>query len=174
MTCTLGLMLTPDAIAEFDKRIGANADKLIGKMRKRLYNFSDGKGGPKPSFVINCMQPEMTEVLYAEEGTWPLWLDDPLTGVARLDWYGDREDQVPLSKKNILRCFANLERIDTSTISHLLHLEKRQAARYFKACKLLAEKLIDNYCNDSVRSTRYPAVFIYPREHQTMTDLKEE
>lgn len=167
-------MLSPEELAELDKRIGANADKMIGRVSKKLYSFSEGSAGPKPASFINCIQPEITDLVYDHEDNWPLWVDDALSGIARLDWYGAREEQIPLSKKKILLCFALLETINTSTISHLLKVEKRHAARYFKACELLHEKLIDNFCDDSVRSMRYPAVFIYPREMQPQTDIKED
>ncbi|QYW06693.1 hypothetical protein uav_162 [Pseudomonas phage UAVern] len=167
-------MLSPEELAELDQRFGANADKLITRVTRKLYSFSEGSAGPKPASFVNCIQPEMTDVVYEDDDSWPLWLDDAVQGVARLDWYGPREVQRPLSTKKIVQCFALLETINTSTISHLLKVERRQAARYFKACELLHERLIDNFCDDTVRSMRYPAVFIYPREMQPMTDIKEE
>lgn len=167
-------MLSPEELARIDRAFGANADRMISRVTRKLYSFSEGSAGPKPASFENCIQPEMTEVVYDRDENWPLWLDDAVSGVARLDWYGPREDQVPLSKKKIVICFALLETINTSTISHLLKVERRQAARYFKACELLHEILVDNFCDDSVRSMRYPAVFIYPREQQQITDLGEE
>jgi len=167
-------MLSPEEQAALDAAIGTNADKLIARISKKLYSFSESGAGPKPAFVLNCIQPEIIEVAYHDEENWPLWLDDAVSGIARLDWYGPREDQRALSTKKIVQCLACLERIDVSTISHLLKLERRQAARYFKACELLHERLVDNFCNDDVRSMRYPAVFIYPREMQPMTDIGEE
>jgi hypothetical protein len=167
-------MLSPEELAELDKRLGANADKLVNRVTRKLYSFSEGSAGPKPASFENCIQSEMTDIVYDHEDNWPLWIDDAVSGVARLDWYGDRDEQIPLSKKKILLCFALLETINTSTISHLLKIERRHAARYFKACDLLHEILIDNFCNDDVRLMRYPAVFIYPRETQPLTDLKED
>lgn len=166
-------MLTPEELAELDKRFGENADKMISRVTRKLYSFSGG-AGPKPASFNNCIQPEMTEVIYDDEENWPLWIDDAISGVARLDWYGEREIQRPLSTKKIVQCFALLEVINTSTISHLLKVERRQAARYFKACELLHERLIDNFCDDDARCMCYPAVFIYPRETQQLTDLKED
>lgn len=167
-------MLSPEELEALNERIGANADRVIGRATRNLYSFSEGSAGPRPASFINCIQPEMTNVVYEDDESWPLWLDDPVQGVARLDWYGPRELQRPLSTKKIVQCFALLDTINTSTISHLLKVERRQAARYFKACELLHERLIDNFCDDSVRSMRYPAVFIYPREQQQITDLREE
>lgn len=165
-------LLTPEELAELDERIGANADRMIRAISKKLYSFSGG-AGPKPASFNNCIQPEMTEVIYDDEENWPLWIDDAISGVARLDWYGEREDQICLSKKKIVHCLALLEVINTSTISHLLKVEKRQAARYFKACGILHEKLVDNFCDDDIRLMRYPAVFIYPKEDIQITDVEE-
>lgn len=106
----------------------------------------------------------MLEVLYNDEEKWPLWVDDIVSGVSRLDWHGAREQQVPLSKKKIVRCFALLDVINTQEVSHLLKLGKRQATRYYKACEILHQKLIDGYCDNAVHSLHYPEVFIYPRD----------
>ena len=162
-------MLTPEELSALDGRLGGNADKLIRKVTRSLYTFKDTRAGRKPAFFHNCVSPEMTEVLYSDEDRWPLWVDDIVAGVARLDWYGPRETQMPLSKKKIVQCFALLELVNASTISHLLRIEERQAQRYFKACEFLHQKLIDGYCDHRVHSLHYPEVFIYPQ-----ADLKEE
>lgn len=167
-------MMTVEELAALDARLSANADKLIAKREKSLYNFTPIKAGRKPASFCNCILPEIQEIRYIDEESWPLWVDDALSGVARLNWYGDREDQRPLSKSNILKCFACLEEINASTISHLLNIGKRQAQVYMKACTLLHERLVDNFVDDSIRSMRYPAVFIYPRENVPQTDLKED
>lgn len=167
-------MMTAEELAALDARLSANADKLIAKREKSLYNFAPSEAGRKPASFVNCIQPEIQEIRYIDEDSWPLWVDDLVSGVARLDWYGPRENQRPLSTRNIVQCFACLEEINGSTISHLLNIGERQARRYMKACELIHERLVDNYCDDSVRSMRYPAVFIYPRELQPQTDLKED
>lgn len=162
-------MLSPEELRELDSRLGENADKIIRKVTRSLYSFKESKAGRKPAFFHNCVSPEMTEVLYSDEDKWPLWVDDIVSGVSRLDWYGEREKQVPLGKKKIVQCFALLELVNASTISHLLKVEKRQATRYYKACELLHQRLIDGYCDYRIHSLHYPEVFIYPQ-----TDLKEE
>lgn len=167
-------MMTPVEIEQMNARISANADKLIAKREKSLYTFKHTEAGRKPASFVNCILPEIQEVRYIDEESWPLWVDDLVSGVSRLDWYGPRDDQRPLSTRNIVQCFACLEEINGSTISHLLNIGKRQALRYMKACELIHEKLIDSFCDDSVRSMRYPAVFIYPKENVPQTDLKED
>uniref|UniRef100_A0AAU6VZK4 RNA polymerase sigma factor n=2 Tax=unclassified bacterial viruses TaxID=12333 RepID=A0AAU6VZK4_9VIRU len=167
-------MMTVEELAALDARLSANADKLIGKREKSLFHFSTSKAGRKPASFCNCILPEIQEVRYMDEESWPLWVDDAVSGVARLDWYRVGGRSVPLSKASILKCFACLEEINASTISHLLNIGERQAQRYMKACELLHERLVDNFCDDNIRSMRYPAVFIYPRENVPQTDLKED
>lgn len=162
-------MLTQEELKALDERIGRNADKLIEKSKRVIYHFKESTTGRGRNSFPNCVQPEMTDVLYGGEDKWPLWVDDIVYGVARLDWYGEREKQRPLSAKRIVQCFALLETIDASKISHLLHVGERQAQRYYKACELLHQRLIDGYCDNGIYFLRYPEVFIYPR----ITDLEE-
>ena len=167
-------MMTVEELAALDARLSANADKLIAKREKSLYNFKPIKAGRKPASFCNCILPEIQEIRYMDEDSWPLWVDDLVSGVARLDWYDRSERSRPLSTKSIMQCFACLEEINGSTISHLLNIGKRQSLRYFKACEILHEKLIDSFCDDNVRLVKYPAVFIYPREDMPLSDLKED
>ena len=167
-------MMTPEELAALDARLSGNADKLIAKREKSLYHFKPIKAGRKPASFCNLIQPEIQQIRYMDEDAWPLWVDDVVSGMSRLDWYGPREEQRPLSTKNIMQCFACLEEINASTISHLLNIGERQAQRYMKACEILHERLVDNYCDDNVRLMKYPAVFIYPREDMPLSDLKED
>lgn len=168
------MMLTVEELAALDARISANATKLIDRREKSLYNFTPSEAGRKPASFVNCILPEIQQVRYLEEDSWPLWVDDCVSGVAGLDWYRVGDRSVPLSKANILKCFACLDEVNASTISHLLNIGKRQAQRYMKACELLHERLIDNFCTDGVRLMKYPAVFVYPKEQVPQTDLREE
>jgi len=168
------MMLSVEELVVLNSRISANADKVIAIREKSLYSFkSVTEAGRKPASFQNCIQPEIQEIRYVDEDSWPLWVDDVVSGVSRLDWYRIGERSVPLSKADILKCFACLEEINASTISHLLNVGKRQAQRYMKACELSHERLIDGYCDDDVRLMKYPAVFIYPKDEKLLTDLKE-
>lgn len=165
-------MLSQTELEALEARIAQNADKVISRVIRRLVPPRNlNAPGPKPLVIENCIQQEMLDVLHAGEESWPLWVDDILSGVSRLDWYRPEERSVPLSVRNIIKCFAYLDKIDTYSISHLLHVGKRQSTRYLKACELCHEKLIDAYCNDAVRSLHYPQVFIYPQEINEQSDL---
>lgn len=159
-------MLSAEELKALDARIRANADKLIAKVQRKVFLPSGRKGGRQLASFDNCIRPEIEHLLYAEDDTWPLWVDDPLSGVARLDWYSANENQRPLSKVKILQCFAQLDTIDVGSVSQLLMVGERQARRYYKACELLHEKLVDNYCDDSIRCLTYPATFIYPKRSE--------
>lgn len=161
-------LLSQAELEALNTRIAANADKLIARTQKKLYTFTERVSGKQPASFQNIIKPEIGGVMYEEDDKWPLWLDDPVSGVSRLDWGGS----LPLSKKKILQCFSQLDTINASAISHLLLVEKRQAQRYYKACELLHERLVDNWCNDEVRWLHYPETFIYPRS-ENVRDITE-
>lgn len=155
-------MLTKGELIALDIRIGRNADRLIAKAQRGLYSASQKKSGKQPASFENCVLPELIEIrMNGEE--WPLWVDDVLAGVARLDWYSQKEDQRPLSTKKILKLLSSLDTISTETVSHYLKVGERQARRYFNACRYAHDKLIDGYCDDEVQFTHYPETFIYPK-----------
>lgn len=155
-------MLSPSELKALDFRIGRNADRLIAKAQRTVYTASTGKLGRPPASFSNCVLPEMVDVRMSGED-WPLWVDDVLSGISRLDWYSQDEDQVPLSMGKILKIFCSLDIISPSFISELLHMGRRQSMRYYKACELAHEKLIDGYCDYTVQSLTYPETFIYHR-----------
>lgn len=154
-------MLNEKELKALDFRIGRNADRIIAKGISVLYEASTGKLGRPSASFSNCVLPEMMDVLMSGE-EWPLWVDDVLVGVARLDWYA-QDDQTPLSARKMLKIFSSLDIISVEAISRHLQTGKRQAMRYFKACEMAHQKLIDGYCEESVQSLTYPETFIYYR-----------
>ena len=164
-------MLTPSELKALDKRIAGNADRLIARTASTLVPARMARKGRKPSSFVNAILPECLDVLYAGEENWPLWADDILAGIARLDWYREGDRSIPLSALKILKCLAHLETIDSYSISHLLHIGERQAQRYYIACELAQFHMIRSFCEEHVR---YPEVFIYHKENIPQTDLKEE
>lgn len=167
-------MLSPSELRALDARISANADKLIARtVRKLAPARKAGGAGRKPSFFVNIVAPECRDVLYAGEGNWPLWADDVLAGVSRLEWRNNGGREIPLASKKILQCLAELETIDVYTISHLIRVDERSAQRYYKACELAHKFLVDGYCDDEVRCMRYPDVFVFPWETTPQTDLEK-
>lgn len=153
-------MLNAAELKALDFRIGRNADRLIARGQSVLYT-AGARGRPQASFS-NCVLPEMMEVRMSGE-EWPLWVDDVLAGICRLDWYAQDDDQMPLAMGKMLKIFSSLDIISTEKVSHFLQVGERQARRYFKACQMAHEKLIDGYCETSVNSLTYPETFIYYR-----------
>lgn len=154
-------MLNAAELKALDFRIRRNADRIIAKGQSSVYTA--GTGGRPPSSFPSCVLPEMLDVRMNDSEEWPLWVDDVLVGVARLDWYAQEEDQTPLSAKKMLKIFCSLDIVSPENISQLLQTGRRQAMRYYKACAMAHQKLIDGYCETSVHSLTYPETFIYYR-----------
>lgn len=164
-------MLTPSELKALDKRISANADRVIARTVRTLAPPRKVKGaGRKPASFVNIILPECLDVLYAGEDNWPLWADDILAGISRLDWRTQEARSMPLSTRNILKCLAHLETVDTYGISHLLHIGERYARMYYNACELAHKHMVDSFCKEHMK---YPEVFVFHRENVPLTDIDE-
>jgi hypothetical protein len=163
-------MLTQRELKTLDKRIGQNADRLIKKQQSVLVTAYNGRGR-KPSSFVNKIQPEITEVLHHSEEGWPLWVDDIVSGIARLDWHRPSERSIPLSGKSMLTILSALAIVDVFGISNLLLIGERQSQKYYRACELAHSKLEDSFC--LYEDIHYPPTFIYIYEPTSDTDIKE-
>lgn len=114
--------------------------------------------GRKPTLLINNIRDRFCEEWFGrpERDVWPLWLDDIVSGVARLDWYGDKDNQIPLSTLNIINCFVFLDEITTDTVMNLLNIKKSQAKLYVKACCLCYPFFSRCLDDEETLRTRYP------------------
>ena len=123
--------------------------------------------GRKPNTLINDIRKDFCEEWFGrdEPKVWPLWIDDIVSGVARLDWYGEREQQIPLSTSSIIQCFVSLDEITTKNIVELLEIGKRQAERYNKACRLCYPFLKRSLESERIKNRQYPQVSIVSFEH---------
>lgn len=123
--------------------------------------------GRKPVILINDIREQMCDEWWGREDsdTWPLWIDDIVSGVARLNWYGDKEQQIPLSTVNIIKCFLFLPEISTDTVMEFLELKKSQAKLYVKACTLCYPWLKKCLSDEGVLRTKYPRRSIVCEEH---------
>ena len=123
--------------------------------------------GRKPNILINDIRQDFCEEWFGrdEPSVWPLWIDDIVSGIARLDWYGEREQQIPLSTSSIIQCFIHLDEISTRNIQELLNMGKRQAERYNKACRLAHPFLKRSLASEQIKRTRYPQISIVSYEH---------
>lgn len=123
--------------------------------------------GRKPNYLHNDIQEDICDAWFGRDDpdTWPLWIDDIVSGVARLDWYGDRQKQIPLSTTSIIRCFLCLDEISTQTVADLLGVQKRQAERYSKACRLCYPYLKRSLEDISIRTMKYPRSSIVCESH---------
>jgi hypothetical protein len=122
--------------------------------------------GRKPIVLVNDLRAKIGEEWWGREDydMWPLWLDDIVSGVARLDWYGNKQTQIPLSTTNIIRCFLHLPNISTETVMELLEIQKSQAKLYVKACCLCYPWLKRSMENEDILRTKYPRQSIVSEE----------
>lgn len=123
--------------------------------------------GRKPNVLVNDIREEFCDAWFSRDELkiWPLWVDDIVSGVARLDWYGEREQQIPLSTSSIIQCFIHLDEISTKSVAHLLQLGDRMARKYSAACRLCYPFFKREL--EKPRSERlvYPQVSIVSVEH---------
>lgn len=123
--------------------------------------------GRKPNVLLNDIREDFCEEWFGRDdpNTWPLWIDDIVSGIARLDWYGEREQQIPLSTSSIIQCFIHLDQISTENVMKLLGLKERMARKYASACRLVYPFLKRSLASEQIKKTRYPQVSIVSYEH---------
>lgn len=121
----------------------------------------------KPTIIVNDIKEQMCIEWWGREdyNTWPLWIDDITTGIARLDWYGDRDNQIPLSTSHIVKCFLFLDEISTISVMELLAVKKSQATLYVKACSLCYKFFKESLSDKQVLSMKYPRQGIVSEAH---------
>lgn len=114
--------------------------------------------GRKPIVLVNDIKRDFCDHWYGrdEPDTWPVWIDDIVSGVARLDWYGDKLNQIPLSTTQIIKCFLFLDEISTENIMELLEFKKSQAKLYVKACTLCYRFLKRSLEDKEILRVKYP------------------
>jgi hypothetical protein len=114
--------------------------------------------GRKPIVLVNGIREQVCEHWYGrdEPDTWPVWVDDIVSGVARLDWYGDKPNQIPLATTHIIKCFLFLDEISTESVMELLEFKKSQAKLYVKACTLCYRFLKRSLEDKEILRVKYP------------------
>lgn len=145
LASTLPMTPLPPALAALSKALEARTRQLEEKRQKLVKAASTPRTrGRKPRSIDNPLLGFYR--FYADQdGTrhgYPLWLDDVLQGIARLDWYRTTAPSIPLSVKSLVRILNQLEVISTATVSELLLLEERQARRYMAAVTLALPYLL--------------------------------
>lgn len=162
-------MKTPEELQELDRQMAAGVEALMKKRQSKLVQprSSDGRGR-RPKSLHN----ELTEFfLEAElEEVWPIWIDDILSGVCRLDWYKPNERSIPLSARTLFNIFSALEFINVYEISQHIGLAKRMSQRYMKAVELAYPHLLRSSKDDKLLKMKYPEIFVYPRKEDELID----
>lgn len=114
--------------------------------------------GRKPIVLVNDIKRDFCEHWYGrdEPDTWPVWIDDIVSGIARLDWYGDKPNQIPMSTTNIIKCFLFLSEVSTESVMELLEIKKSQSKLYVKACTLCYRFLKRSLEDKETLRVKYP------------------
>lgn len=122
----------------------------------------------------NDIKVDICEDWYSKENNiWPLYIDDIVSGVARLDWYGEREQQIPLSTKKIIHCFLWLDTITSKSISELTGLGLKHAEKYERACRIAYPLLKRSINSKAIRSMSYPTSTIVSEAHGLSLDYNK-
>jgi hypothetical protein len=154
-------MLTKEELQALEQRIAQNANKLVSSAKKVERKDTKDTRGRKPKQLHNKLLPVFQDLrleLFEDDGnSWPLWIDDVLSGVSRLDWYRQGERSVPLSTGSLKSIFESLEYIDSVSIADLLSLGERQARRYMQASILCYKYLDTGYKDVNIKGLKYPA-----------------
>lgn len=151
--------------------------RLEGYTHKEISSLLDGKlsidqlkrllRGIKPKPLQNTIKEAFCNEWYGREDsdTWPVWIDDIVTGVARLDWYGDKDNQIPLSTTKIITCYLWLEEFTIEGIMSLLECSKWVARIYLNACRTAYPFFTRSLDNEAVLRMKYPRHSIVSEEH---------
>lgn len=123
--------------------------------------------GRKAIVLVNDIKEAFCDQWWGRDDydVWPVWIDDIVSGIARLDWYGDRDNQVPLSTSNIIKCFVFLDEISTQTVMELLSIKKSQASLYVKACALCYRFFKKSLADPKVLALKYPRRSVVSEMH---------
>jgi hypothetical protein len=139
-------VLPPADLEALNARFSANANQWLADKTAKTKNKSKaerkpkGNRGRKPKLIVNPFYGFIGPKTYW--APYPEFAMDIIEGVARLDWYGEREQQVPLSVAKINYILGTLPVITNETVENLLQLGERQARRYVKAVELIITWMI--------------------------------
>lgn len=133
----------PEIVSHMERRVSLSKCK-------RLLN------GIRPSPVQNNIREEFSEAWDERDEEWPLWIDDIVTGVSRLDWYGDKDGQIPLSTTSIINCFIWLDTFTPKGVCSILDCSERMGYHHLKACLICLPHLSKSLADNNIRSMHYP------------------
>lgn len=74
-------------------------------------------------------------------------VNDIIAGMVRLDHQSSSRQNIPLSKKRLYNILQMMPVINTREVQKMLRIEKRQAQKYVKACKIMMP-FLEEYFSD--------------------------
>lgn len=132
-------LLTPAELEALNARFSTNADQWLADKaattKSKIKRKLKGNRGRKPKLIVNPFYGFIGPQTYW--APYPEFAMDIIEGVARLDWYGEREQQLPLSVAKINYILGTLPVITNEAVEDFLQLGERQARRYVKAVELI-------------------------------------
>lgn len=140
-----------------------NLAKRLGKKRlenmkevasKPAYTHPKRTTGRKPKVVLNRAYNIVNEYRYGDVDKWPLFIDEVLIGVSRLDWNHSK----PLSTGRMKWLLQSFPILTVHLISYHCNIGERFARDYLTACQISIKWIKKGYDDVNVRGMSYPKI----------------
>jgi hypothetical protein len=146
-TCTTRI-LTQSELKELDAHIAANANKWLEDnapiVSAKIPRKPKSARGRTAKMILNPFFGFIGAYTYWER--YPVFAQDIIDGVARLDWHdrpiGEGGKSMPLSVRNLAVILESLPIVTTEAVEDLLQLRERHARRYVKAIELIIPRMM--------------------------------
>lgn len=140
-TTNIGDLLSPAALRLLNERFSANATQWIfdNALTSKPPRKIKGNQGPTPKTIENPFYGFIGCTTYW--GRYPVFAQDIIEGIARLDWHDRPVDaegkSMPLSVRKLVTILESISVVTTDSVMDLLQLRERHARRYVKAIELI-------------------------------------
>lgn len=140
--------LTQSELIELDARIAANANKWLEDnaplTMSKIPQRTKSTCGRHAKMIQNPFFGFIGAYTYWER--YPVFAQDIIEGVARLDWndrpIGEGGKSMPLSVHNLAVILESFPIVTTEAVQELLQLRDRHARRYVKAIELIIPRMV--------------------------------
>lgn len=145
-----GQMLSADQLAALSARVGANADRIIQTLpaqtrqpapsvkQQAAMSTPTTRGGRPAKRIANPFYGLIG--LTTSYGRYPLFTQDIIEGIARLDWHdrpiGKGGSSKPLSVRSLMDILESVEEVTADSVAAIIGTKTRHAQRYVKAIEL--------------------------------------
>lgn len=150
-------MFSKKEIQTLSKSISATVDEMISRNKKEEYKPKPANTkGKRRKIVLNRAINIMQEYRVGDQTGcyWPLFIDDVIVGVSRLDFGHSRQ----LSTGKIRFLLESFPILTADLIMYHLDIGDRFARDYLSACKIAIKYLVAGYKDIEIRGMRYPMI----------------